>query len=212
MDERKFSSERVRRILERATELEQRGDVSITEAELRAIAQEAGIDAAAITRAIREIDLEEANPRVASEGAPDDSGAAQLPFWQRVFVVGFGGMLTGAVTGFVRELVNSSGTHVETLAGFAIVAAAAAWLAVDAGGRRRQRLFQVNNALLWVGFTVGLAATVDSNLIEDAIGLGFSWTVGSALVGGLIVEYRRWGQGVRKLLDVLLPRAASPPQ
>jgi hypothetical protein len=60
---REYSDSEMRRILVRATELEVRGGGMISSADLRKVATDAGIDAAALDQAMREIDSAE-QPRV----------------------------------------------------------------------------------------------------------------------------------------------------
>ena len=192
----RFSRARIRQILARATELESRDDLRLSEVELREIAVEVGIDLRALEQAIAEIGPD-AKPRLVSSTSFDLRTA-----WTAIIALAIPGLFAtgvGASTGVVRMLTGSHGFHPESLAGLCLIVAAVLGASIYSQGTRRHLLFQLKNLGLWSGFAVGFALTVPI-LVDDVTGVGVVAALISASIGPFIVEYRR-GQSLRGISE-----------
>src|SRR5688572_25875873 len=182
----RFSRVRIKQILARATELESRDDLTLTEAELREIAAEAGIDQQALERAIAEIGPD-AMPRAESSTSVDFK-----TWWTAIKALVVPGIFAtgvGTSTGVVRIMTGSHGFHPETLAGLAVIGAAVLGASVSSRATRAQVLFQLENLGLWSGFSLGFALAVPS-LAYDIAGFGLMAALISALIGSSILACR----------------------
>jgi hypothetical protein len=189
---KRFSTETVRQILARATQLEVVGkEAGISENESMEIAAEAGIDRTALLRAIAEIESE---GHVASRRRGSTPiGDIPLVEWAKTIVTpvvagGFG-LCVGLLTGFVRTGWRGAGVHVETMIGDVMVIAAAWTLSRTAKGELRHLTFQTSNLLLWLGFAVGFSSTYPL-LADDASSVALLSAVGSGLVGSALIWLR----------------------
>lgn len=177
------SASQVALILERATEIDARGDVLAVE-ELRQIAAEAGIDAAATEVAIQEImaGSEEAPVPAAPQGEggnrlPAKNPKSPSPAW----IVAGGGV--GLALGFITALPG--------LIGIPAFGATILYLvvrAVQSMKKRSQLGFQLQNFAVWFGMAMGGTAIGAFADIETLTAALFFWLVCS-LVGGMIVQF-----------------------
>lgn len=175
----RISASQVRLILERAAEIDARGD-SLTVEELRQIADEAGIDRAATETAIQEITAgaEETPPPTATEkevARPAKSPVYYSPPW-----IAAGGAV-GIVLGFL--------TLLQDLVGLTVLGAVVLGLilrAVEAMRKRSHLSFQLENLAVWFGLAVaGIASGVLPEMLVFALVAGIVLSV----VGGLIVAF-----------------------
>ena len=176
----RISASQVRLILERAAEIDARGD-SLTVEELRQIADEAGIDRAATETAIQEITAgaEETPPPTTTErevARPAKSPGYYSPPW-----IAAGGAV-GMVLGFL--------SLVQDLVGLTVLGAVVLGLilrAVEAMKKRSHLSFQLENLAVWFGLAVaGIAGGVFApEMLLFAVVAGIVLSV----VGGLIVAF-----------------------
>ena len=182
----RFSRVRIKQILARATELESRDDLTLTEAELREVAVEAGIDLQALEQAIAEI-----GPDVMLR--PDPSATFDLrTLGTAIKILAVSGLIgtgLGAFTGVVRVMTGAHGFHPETLAGLVLIGVAVLGASVSSRATRAHVVFQLKNLGLWSGFSLGFAMAVPS-LTDDIAGVGLISALVSALIGSFIVAYR----------------------
>lgn len=198
----RVSASQVTLILQRAAEIDARGD-SLSVDELRRIAEEAGIDPEATEAAIREVvAAEEASPaRVAEEAdtpVPMASEEPKLPAkWSqspspsRILA----GTAVGAAMGFVGAAMGGFGTlsPVFGVPGVGLAAFGGTLLylllrAVQSMKRGAQLDFQLQNFAVWFG--MGFAGQVIGFYPSGAvfvIALMF-WIV-TSIVGGLLVQF-----------------------
>ena len=185
----KLTASQVSLILQRAAEIDARGD-TLTIEELERIATEAGIDAQATRTAIAEFIVDEVPPALAAPApaAPQVPVAAQVP----------GSPSATSATPSAGRIV--AGGAVGLACGF-IIATSVAGAALGVGGsviyfllravqsmkRGRQLDFQLQNFALWFGAVIGVIATMP--FPEDTAGpLSLAWLLTSA-VGGLLVRF-----------------------
>lgn len=174
------SPSQVSLILERAAEIDARGDV-LTVEELKRIAAEAGIDAAATEMAIQEImaDREAAPVQTAKEGSqlPVKDPKTPAPEW----IVAGGAV--GMALGFITTLPNFVG--VPALGATVLYLFFRAVKSMKTGS---ELSFQLQNFAVWLGMALGATAigafTPATNLTAALI----CWMIGS-LVGGMIVRF-----------------------
>ncbi|MXW16388.1 MAG: hypothetical protein F4139_00450 [Gemmatimonadetes bacterium] len=181
----KISASQVSLILQRAAEIDARGD-TLTVDELHRIAAEAGIDQQATSRAIREI-LSDEEPGTQVEPAEPAAVPARPPRYPSPGRVLAGGAI-GTILGFLTSLANESGDL------FAM-----AWLgfggsmfyllvrALHSMKRKTQFVFQIENFALWFGGAVG-AWAMDILWAGDVFGIALvAWFL-TSIVGGLLVR------------------------
>lgn len=176
----RVSASQVRLILERAAEIDARGD-SLTVEELRQIADEAGIDRAATETAIQEITAgtEETPPPTATE--KEVARPAKSPRYYSLPWIAAGGAV-GIVLGFL--------SLVQDLVGLTVLGAVVLGLilrAVEAMKKRSHLSFQLENLAVWFGLAVaGIAGGVFApEMLLFALVAGMVLSV----VGGLIVAF-----------------------
>ena len=175
----RISASQVRLILERAAEIDARGD-SLTVDELRQIAAEAGIDRAATEAAIQEITASaeaasQPESTVTENGAnlPAKNPKSISPPW-----IAAGGAL-GFVTLLLPEMAGVSM--------FGAVVAGLIFRAVRAIRKKAHLGFQLENFAVWFGMALGGVA---SGIFTPAtLSLFFTIWIVAAVVGGLIVRY-----------------------
>ena len=184
----KISAAQVSLILQRAAEIDAKGD-SLTADELHRIAAEAGIDPRATSRAIREIlaegepGTEAASPK--TPGVPAKRSTTPSP--GRIGAVG----ALGTVLGFLASLAAQD-TYGDVLAmawlGFGGAVLYLLARALRSMKRKTQLAFQLENFALWFGAAVGGWAT-DILWAEDVLGIALvAWFL-SSVVGGLLVRF-----------------------
>ena len=179
----RISDSQVRLILERAAEIDARGD-SLTVDELRQIAAEAGIDRAATEAAIQEIMASaeaesQPAPTVTENGAnlPAKDPKSISPPW-----IAAGGALGVALAFVTLELPE--------VAGISMLGAVAVGLilrAVRAIRKKSHLGFQLENFAVWFGLALGgVASGVFTPAMLAAV---FTVWIVASVVGGLIVSY-----------------------
>lgn len=199
----RVSASQVTLILQRAAEIDARGD-SLTVEELTRIAAEAGIDPEATEAAIREVVAaeDEAVPVLAEEEAgtsvPPVAGpskvparASQFPSPGRILA----GTAVGAAMGFVGAAMGGFGTLSPVLGppGVALAAFGGTLLylllrAVQSMKRGAQLDFQLQNFAVWFGMAfAGQIIGYFSQGEVFVIALMF-WIV-TSVVGGLLVKF-----------------------
>ena len=166
-------------ILERAAEIDARGDV-LTVEELRRVAAEAGIDGAATEMAIQEIMANrEAVPVPEVEAGKGNRLPAKNPKSPSPAWIVAGGAV-GMALGFITAL--------PALVGIPAFGATVLYLVVRALNNMKsgsQLSFQLQNFAVWFGLAMG----------GTAIGVGETFTAAlvfwivSSVVGGLIVQF-----------------------
>lgn len=177
------SSAQVSLILERASEIDARGDV-LTIEELRQIATEAGIDAAATEIAIQEImaDREAASVSAVSEAGegnrlPVKNPKSPSPAW----IVAGGAV--GMTLGFITALPGVVG-----IPAFGATVIYLVVRALQSMKKRSQLSFQLQNFAVWFGMAMGGTAIGAVSDIETLAAALIFWIV-SSVVGGLIVQF-----------------------
>ena len=191
----KLSASQVTLILQRAAEIDARGD-SLSPEELSQIAAEAGIDPVATRTAILEILAEEgsASPTVAPP-APEAPASRWAAISHRR-------ILTGVAVGFVVGLFNLDpnswmGNAYPIPVDASPLAPAAGILAiiylvfraVQAMKRGRQLDFQLQNFATWYGMILSVLLLGDPPWVADfALEAVLSWIV-TSLLGGLLVRF-----------------------
>lgn len=177
------SASQVSLILERAAEIDARGDVLAVE-ELRRIAAEAGIDAAATEMAIQEImaDRDAAPvPAVpeAGQGANLPARNPQVPSPEWIV----GGGAVGMAFGFITALPNV--VAVPALGATVLYLLVRAVKSMKTGS---ELSFQLQNFAVWLGMALGATAigafSAGTNFTAAFIG----WIVIS-VIGGMIVRF-----------------------
>ena len=176
----KVSAPQVSLILERAAEIDARGDV-LTVEELRHIAAEAGIDAAATEMAIQEVmaDREGAVVPAAKEGAnlPVKNPNAPAPEW----IVAGGAV--GLAFGFLTALPSVAA--VPALGATTLYLVLRAVKSMKTGS---QLSFQLQNLAAWLGMALAATAIGAFSPAVNVAAALVCWIVIS-VVGGLIVQF-----------------------
>ena len=179
----RISASQVRLILERAAEIDARGD-SLTVDELRQIAAEAGIDRAATEAAIQEIT---ASAEVASQPTPTvTENEANLPA-KNPTSISPPWIAAGGATGMALAFVT---LELPEVAGISMLGAVAVGLilrAVRAIRKKSHLGFQLENLAVWFGMALGgVASGVFTPAMLSAV---FTVWIVASVVGGLIVSY-----------------------
>ena len=179
----RVSRSQVTLILERAAEIDARGEV-ITVEELRRIAAEAGIDAAATEMAIQEIMADRADasvPAVPEAGGgnrlPTKNPEAPSPAW----IVAGGAV--GLALGFITALPGVVG-----IPAFGATVLYLVVRALQSMKKGSQLSFQLQNFAVWFGLAMGgtaIGAFADAETFAAAF---LFWLICS-LVGGMIVQF-----------------------
>lgn len=184
----KISASQVSLILQRAAEIDARGD-TLTVDELHRIAAEAGIDRQATSKAIREI-LADEEPGTEVAAAEPASVPAKPPKYPSPGRILAGGAI-GTVLGFLTSLANDPASSGDLLA--------MAWLgfggtmfyllvrALHSMKRKTQFVFQIENFALWLGGAVG-AAAMDILWAEDVLEIALVGWFLTSVIGGLLVR------------------------
>lgn len=177
------SPSQVSLILERAAEIDARGDV-LTVEELKRIAAEAGIDAAATEMAIQEIMADrDAAPvqtvPAAKEGShlPVKDPKAPAPEW----IVAGGAV--GMALGFITALPSVVG--VPALGATVLYLLFRAVKSMKTGS---ELSFQLQNFAVWLGMALGATAIGTFTPALNLTAALICWMIGS-LVGGMIVRF-----------------------
>ncbi len=179
----RITASQVTMILQRAAEIDARGD-SLTVEELRRIASEAGIDPAATEAAIEEVTAgEEPAPLAAVqvEGEVPRLRAKQSKSPSPAWIVASGAV--GTALGFITALPEVVG-----IPAFGATILYLIVRAVQSMKRGSQLSFQLQNFAVWFGMFVGASAIgvmSDFETLEMFLTL---WIVTSG-VGGLIVRF-----------------------
>lgn len=180
----RVSRSQVTQILERAAEIDARGEV-ITVEELRRIAAEAGIDSAATEIAIQEIiaDREDASVPAVLEGEGDGNRLpAKNPNSPSPGWIVAGGAV-GMALGFITALPG--------VVGIPAFGATVLYLVVRALQSMKtgsQLSFQLQNFAVWFGLAMGGTA-IEAVSIGETFAAALVFWIVSAVIGGLIVQF-----------------------
>lgn len=192
-----LSSSQVSLILQRAAEIDARGD-TLTIEELRRIAGEAGIDPAATSTAIEEVLAGEEGEPPAEPSAPPlapRKSSLPSPHW-----IVTGGAL-GVAIGFIISLEEPA--RPLAIGGALVYLILRAVRSMKLGA---QLDFQLQNFVLWLGVAVGGWAS-EMFFTEDVFLAAFAaWFVTSVL-GGLIVQFGPREEGKTEDTAVSAPAA-----
>ena len=174
----KLSASQVSLILQRASEIDARGDTLSVE-ELRRIAAEAGIDAGATNTAIAEIMAEEGAPPVPSAPSAPKAPATTSPLPSSLRILTGGAV--GAAVGFLTTISDEA-----AILGIGTAVMYLLLRALQSMKRGSQFDFQLQNFALWLGTMV--AATASGFFVFDVFGGVFLAWFFSAILGGLLVR------------------------
>ena len=175
----RLSSSQVSLILQRAAEIDARGD-TLTVEELRRIAKEAGIDPTATSTAIQEV-LTDSEAAPAEEAPTPEIPASGSPVPSQVWI------LTGGAVGVALGFLNAMGEPARPLA----IGGALIYLvlrAVHGMKLGKQLEFQLQNFVLWLGAAVGSLASEMFYSEDVFLATFFAWFVTSVL-GGLLIQF-----------------------
>ena len=175
----RLSSSQVSLILQRAAEIDARGD-TLTVDELRRIAKEAGIDPAATSTAIQEV-LTDSDAAPSEEGAPPEVQSGSPPVASQMWIV------AGGAVGVALGFLNAMGEPARPLA----IGGALVYLVLRAvhGMRLGKQLeFQLQNFVLWLAAAVGSLASEMFYSEDVFLATFFAWFVTSVL-GGLLIQF-----------------------
>lgn len=174
----RLSSSQVSLILQRAAEIDARGD-TLTVDELRRIAGEAGIDPEATVTAIQEVVGEDAVPveEPAARKAPAKKSALPSPHW-----IVTGGAL-GVAIGFIISLQEPA--RPLAIGGALVYLILRAIRSMKLGA---QLDFQLQNFVLWLGVAVGGWASEMFYTAEVFMAAFMAWFITSVL-GGILVQF-----------------------
>ena len=184
----KLTTSQVSLILQRAAEIDARGDTLSVE-ELERIAAEAGIDARATRTAITEFIAEEMPAPAPEPGVP---AASQLPAVRRTRTRKssspsplriLSGGAVGVAFGFIQVFAESM-----AFLGFGAAVLYLVLRAVQSMKRGDQLDFQLQNFALWLGTLAGTLATDVLFPDEVTAAILFVWLITSFL-GGLLVRF-----------------------
>ncbi len=174
----RLSSSQVSLILQRASEIDARGD-TLTVDELRRIAGEAGIDPAATVTALQEVLGEEFMPGEESPAAPVPARKSSLPSPHWIVT---GGAL-GVAIGFIISLQEPA--RPLAIGGALVYLLLRAIRSMKLGA---QLDFQLQNFVLWLGVAVGGWASEMFFADEVFVAAFMAWFVTSVL-GGILVQF-----------------------
>lgn len=197
----RISASQVSLILQRAAEIDARGDTLAVQ-ELRRIAAEAGIDAGATEAAIQEVltgENGEQAPKVREEDETAGLPAIQSKSPSPALVVAGGAV--GTVLGFLTALPDAFG-----ITAFGATVIYLLTRALQSMKRDAQLDFQLQNFAVWFGMFIGgtaIGAWGDIAVLANAL---VFWIV-TSVIGGLVVRFGPGGEGP----EDLAPRATSTP-
>lgn len=184
----KISASQVSLILQRAAEIDARGD-TLTVEELRRIAAEAGIDPKATSKAIQEVLVDEGP---GSEVAPPESAnlparRSKLPSPVRIVTGGAIGIVLGFLTSLANDITSPDMFPMAWL-GFGATAFYLMVRAVQCMKGKTQLAFQLENFAIWFGGAVG-AWAMDIMPAGTVFGMALVLCTLVALVGGVLVQF-----------------------
>jgi len=191
-----FTDDTLKRVLQRAIELDTIAGSRVSEAELRAIAQELGVSTHSLEAAIREM-----SDSASGISAPQASPAPKKE--RSLLIPALCGAAAGAVftVGLQAAGMDMSGPGltaviVMRIGGFAVAVASASaiWRARD----RDQRAFHAGNTMIWLGALVGLLFAARLSASSDvaarvAMALIVQGWMGSTIIGTIVgaMQFRR---------------------
>ena len=176
----RLSSAQVSLILQRAAEIDVRGD-TLTVDELRRVASEAGIDPTATNKAIRAVlaDHETDAGLEESQEATAPTRGSKVP--SQLWIVAGGAV--GVAAGFVTALEEPA--RPLAIGGVVLYLVLRAVQSMKLG---KQLDFQLQNFVLWLGAAMGSLATETFYPEEVLVATFLAWLTMSVL-GGLLVEF-----------------------
>ncbi len=175
----RLSSSQVTLILQRAAEIDARGD-TLTIEELRRIANEAGIDPTATSTAIQEV-LADSDAAPPEEAPVPEVATGTSPVGSQMWIV------TGGAVGVALGFLTAMGEPTRPLA----IGGALVYLVLRAvhGMKLGKQLdFQLQNFVLWLGAAVGSLASEMFYSQEVLLATFIAWFVTSVL-GGLLIQF-----------------------
>jgi len=184
----KITASQVSLILQRAAELDARGD-TLTVDELHRIAAEAGIDREATSKAIREIlaDDETGTEVAAAEPVGVPAKPPKYPSPGRILAGGAIGTILGFLTSLADQSPNAGDLLAMAWLGFGGTMFYLMVRALDSMKRKTQFVFQVENFALWFGGAVG-AWAMDILWPEEVLQMALvAWFL-TSVIGGLLVR------------------------
>ena len=184
-----ISGSQVSLILQRAAEIDAKGDTMTVE-ELRRIAAEAGIDAGATNRAIREIMTgEEPDPQPESTESPGvPAKRSTSPSTPRILAGGAIGTAMGFLAAFAGGGAASTVWPMLGWLGFGGTILYLVARAVESMKRGAQLDFQLQNLVLWFGVSVGALAT-DLLWADEILTVAILVWFLTSVLGGLLVRF-----------------------
>ncbi len=194
----RLSSSQVSLVLQRAAEIDARGD-TLTVDELRRIANEAGIDPTATSTAIQEV-LADTDSLPGEEVPPPEVPAVNSPVPSQLWIV------TGGAVGVALGFITSLEEPARPLA----IGGALVYLVLRAVRAMRlgnQLDFQLQNFVLWLGAAVGGLASEMFYSQDVFLATFMAWFVTSVL-GGLLVQF---GPREEEGRAVVQPQGTQPP-
>lgn len=175
----RLSSSQVTLILQRAAEIDARGD-TLTVEELRRIANEAGIDPTATSTAIQEV-LADSDAAPAEEAPAPEASSGTSPVASQMWIV------SGGAVGVALGFLTAMGEPTRPLA----IGGALVYLvlrAVHGMKLGKQLEFQLQNFVLWLGAAVGSLASEMFYTEEVLLVTFIAWFMTSVL-GGLLIQF-----------------------
>ena len=184
----KITASQVSLILQRAAEIDARGD-TLTVDELHRIAAEAGIDQQATSTAIREILAgEEPSTEVAAaEPARVPAKSPKYPSPGRILAGGAIGTVLGFLTSLANDAPFSGDLFAMAWLGFGGTMFYLMVRALHSMKRKTQFVFQIENLALWFGGAVG-AWAMDILFAGEVFGIALTAWFLTSVVGGLLVR------------------------
>jgi len=190
----------VRRVLERAVEIDALQAIRLTPRQLREIAIEAGISADAVELALAEVDRERSLP------ANTAAGPRRSSRW----LTGLGGLMRSAVVGIsgfglgviARALLGatSPAIDIEQLIAVIMLVFASTEFAFQHAAEGTHAGFQRDNAVLWASFASGWSA-VHGYVRADLVSATSILCIACGIVGASIIAWRHGKGGEQPARD-----------
>lgn len=187
-----LSDEVVRRVLERAVEIDALRPTRVTTDQLREIALEAGISPEALEQAIVEVERNATRTGMDRSGADGERWLKGLRGVLRSAVIGVGGFGLGVIA---RALFGATGAsiNIEQFVAVILLAFASTEFAFQHSGRGTHTGFQRDNAALWSSFTVGWSI-VHGFFWGELVGATLILWLSCGIAGSAVIAWRRNGR------------------
>lgn len=186
-----LSEDAVRRVLERAVEIDALRSSRVTTDQLREIAREAGISDESLEQALIEIERGQDGPR-------RPAGARRSDSWRwlrgirglaRSVVIGVGGFGLGVIA---RALFGATGAsvNIEQFIAITLLTCASTEFAFLHRGRGSHLGFQRDNVALWGSFTMGWSM-IHGHVWNDLLGVTVILWLACSVAGSSLIAWRR---------------------